>query len=85
MQTVTRSTNPVFHQLLAAFDELTGCPVLVNTSFNLAGEPIVATVQDAVRTARTGGFDLLVFGNLVIDRAGLNAIADDRDAQLVGP
>src|ERR1700724_1348171 len=49
VQTVHRDTNPRFHELLAAFKARTGCPVLVNTSFNVRGETIVCTPEDAVR------------------------------------
>ena len=68
VQTVSESTNPDLHALLTAFDRLTGCPVLLNTSFNRAGEPIVATVEQAVTTARAGQVDLLVVGNCMIER-----------------
>src|SRR5205085_9268462 len=49
IQTVSAETNPRFHRLLGAFKALTGCPVLVNTSFNVRGEPIVCTPEDAFR------------------------------------
>jgi carbamoyltransferase len=67
VQTVDADTNPELHRLLTAFEARTGCPVLVNTSFNRAGEPIVATPDDALRTARTAGLDLLVVEHCVID------------------
>jgi carbamoyltransferase len=69
VQTVDASTNPELHGLLTAFDALTGCPVLLNTSFNEAGEPIVATPDQALATARRCGFDLLVVEHHVIDLA----------------
>ena len=71
IQTVAESTNPVLHRLLSAFDHLTGCPVLVNTSFNRAGEPIVCTPAEAVATARAANVDLLVIGNTLIEGAAL--------------
>ena len=49
IQTVSAATNPLFHRLLTQFKQLTGCPVLVNTSFNVRGEPIVCTPEDAFR------------------------------------
>src|SRR5678816_2595743 len=49
IQTVHRETNPRFHALLSEFKRVTGCPVLVNTSFNVRGEPIVCTPEDAFR------------------------------------
>lgn len=67
LQTVSRRTNARFHGLISAFDRATGCPVLLNTSFNVAGEPIVASAADAVRTAVASGLDLLVIGDLVVD------------------
>ena len=72
VQTVHQATNPVFHRLLSAFAERTGCPVLLNTSLNRAGEPVVCTPADAVATARAAGLDLLVIEDCLIsmERAG---------------
>ncbi|MEH2508308.1 carbamoyltransferase [Bradyrhizobium sp. AZCC 1578] len=66
IQTVHRETNPLFHQLLSRFKALTGCPVLVNTSFNVRGEPIVCTPEDAFRCFMGNELDLLVVGNCVL-------------------
>lgn len=66
IQTVHRQTNPLFHELLSRFKELTGCPVLVNTSFNVRGEPIVCTPEDAFRCFMGNELDLLVVGNCVL-------------------
>ena len=63
IQTVHRETNPRFHALLTAFKALTGCPVLVNTSFNVRGEPIVCTPEDAFRCFMGNEIELLVVGN----------------------
>lgn len=63
VQTVHSDTNPRYHALLTAFKERTGCPVLVNTSFNVRGEPIVCTPGDAYRCFRGTGIDALVIGN----------------------
>jgi carbamoyltransferase len=65
LQTVDFDRNPRFHQLIEAFDRLTGCPVLVNTSFNVRGEPIVCTPEDAYRCFRATDMDALVIENLV--------------------
>jgi len=65
-QMVSKSTLPVFHQLLSAFEARTGVPVLLNTSFNVKGEPVVATVTDALRTFWSTGLDTLVVGPFVI-------------------
>ena len=66
VQTVSRDTNPLFHKLLSRFKTLTGCPVLVNTSFNVRGEPIVCTPEDAFRCFMGNELDLLVVGNCVL-------------------
>jgi carbamoyltransferase len=69
IQTVHRDTNPLFHRLLGRFKELTGCPVLVNTSFNVRGEPIVCTPEDAFRCFMGNELDLLVVGNCVMHKS----------------
>jgi carbamoyltransferase len=69
IQTVHRETNPRFHQLLGRFKALTGCPVLVNTSFNVRGEPIVCTPEDAFRCFMGSELDLLVVGNCVLHKS----------------
>ena len=66
IQTVSRAGNPRFHALLSRFDALTGCPVLVNTSFNVRGEPIVCTPRDAFRCFMATDLDLLVIGNILL-------------------
>lgn len=66
VQTVDAERNPGFHRLLQRFNEITGCPVLINTSFNVRGEPIVCTPADAVRCFLNTGIDLLAIGHLLI-------------------
>ena len=66
IQTVSEKTSPEFYALLDAFDRLTGCPVLVNTSFNVRGEPIVCTPEDAYRCFMATHMDYLVIGDLVL-------------------
>ena len=68
LQTVHPETNPRFYQLLDAFDERTGCPLLVNTSFNVRGEPIVNTPEDAYRCFMRTDMDFLVLENFLIDK-----------------
>jgi carbamoyltransferase len=68
IQTVSAETNPLFHRLLSQFKLLTGCPVLVNTSFNVRGEPIVCTPEDAFRCFMGNELDLLVVGNCVLEK-----------------
>jgi carbamoyltransferase len=72
IQTVHHDTNPAFHQLLSRFKALTGCPILVNTSFNVRGEPIVCTPEDAFRCFMGNELDLLVIGNCVLHKAEQN-------------
>jgi carbamoyltransferase len=66
IQTVHADVNPRFHALLTRFKELTGCPVLVNTSFNVRGEPIVCSPKDALRCFLGTELDLLVCGNALL-------------------
>jgi len=68
IQTVHRGTNPRYHALLSRFKALTGCPVLVNTSFNVRGEPIVATPEDAFRCFMGTEIDVLAAGNCVLSK-----------------
>lgn len=67
-QTVEREVNPLYWSLIHEFDRLTGVPVVMNTSFNLRGEPIVATPTDAVRTFFSSGLDALVIGDFVVEK-----------------
>lgn len=68
VQTVHEQTNPRFYQLIKQFKELTGCPVLVNTSFNVRGEPIVCTATDAFRCFMGTELDVLVVGNVFLEK-----------------
>jgi carbamoyltransferase len=67
-QTVEASVNPLFHRLTSEFHRRTGVPVVMNTSFNLRGEPIVCSVPDALRTFFTSGMDALIIGSFLIDK-----------------
>jgi carbamoyltransferase len=69
VQTVTRDTNPGYYDLLKAFETRTGCGVLVNTSFNVRGEPIVCTPADAYRCFMRTNIDYLVLGPYLLDKA----------------
>jgi carbamoyltransferase len=66
LQTVSRQTNPRFYDLIWYFGQLTGVPVLLNTSFNLNGEPIVCSPTDAIRTFYSCGLDALVLGDYLV-------------------
>lgn len=68
LQTVGKDGSPSYRRLLQAFKELTGCPVLINTSFNVRGEPIVATPEDAFRCFMATDMDYLVIGNFVLSK-----------------
>jgi carbamoyltransferase len=68
IQTVHKETNPRYHALLTAFRDRTGCPVLVNTSFNVRGEPIVCTPEDAFHCFMGTDMDVLVIGNCVLHK-----------------
>jgi len=82
VQTVHRETNPRFHALLRAFKAKTGCPVLVNTSFNVRGEPIANTPEDAFRCLMGSEIDMLVVGNCVLHKReqNPNLLLDYRNA-----
>lgn len=69
VQTVNERSNPEFYQLLSAFEHLTGCPVLVNTSFNVRGEPIVCTPEDAYRCFMGTDMDYLAIGNVLLQKS----------------
>jgi carbamoyltransferase len=79
IQTVRRDDNPVYHDLLAAFERLTGCAVLVNTSFNVRGEPIVCTPAQAFACFMRTEMDCLVVGDFVLLKSeqGRNAFSED--------
>ncbi len=81
VQTVHETTNPRYHKLLKAFEQLTGCGVLVNTSFNVRGEPIVCTPADAYRCFMRTEMDCLVVGNHFLDKKEQPAWEHDTDWQ----
>ena len=65
-QIVDEATNPSFHRILRAYHELSGVPVVVNTSFNMHEEPIVCTPDDAIRSYRRGRLDNLAIGPFLL-------------------
>ena len=75
IQTVHKETNPKYHALISKFYELTNCPVIINTSFNIRGEPIVNSPKDAFRCFMGTEMDLLVIGNCVLRK-------EDQDSSL---
>ncbi len=68
VQTVRRQDHPLFYQLLQEFETRTGCPVLINTSFNVRGEPIVCTPQDAVNCFKNTRMDILMIGPFLVQK-----------------
>ena len=78
VQTVDCERNPSLHQLMRTFKQMTGCPVLVNTSFNVRGEPIVCTPEDAYRCFLATEMDALVLEHAVVLRSDLQQGADER-------
>ncbi len=77
IQTARRETNQLSYDLIGAFYRRTGCPVIVNTSFNVRGEPIVCTPEDAFRCFMRTDMDVLVLETFVLDKAEQAAVADD--------
>ena len=75
LQTVDRERNPRFHALLTAFHARTGCPVLVNTSFNIRGEPIVCTPEEALNCFLATDMDALVLEDVLIRKTDVAHLA----------
>jgi len=73
VQTVYQATNPKYFSLITRFKEITGCPVLVNTSFNVRGEPIVESPDDAFKCLMGTDIDLLVIGNCILEKKNQDA------------
>lgn len=71
VQTVDGEANPLFYRLIKRFGEVEGCPVLVNTSFNVRGEPVVCSAEDAVRCFARSGLDALFVGGVLVERGEL--------------
>jgi len=79
LQTVHRDDNPRFHALLSAFEGRTGCPVLVNTSFNVRGEPIVESPRDAYTCFMRTGMDVLVLGSFLLRKEAQPPFEESED------
>jgi carbamoyltransferase len=73
LQTITRDDHPLYYDLIVAFEKLTGCPVIINTSFNVRGEPIVCTPLDAIKCFFRTDMDYLVLGSFVLDKQKIKA------------
>ncbi len=76
IQTVNKSTNPLFHELISKFKKKTGCPIVVNTSFNVRGEPIICTTTDAFKCFMGTKLDVLAIGNFLL-------LKDNQDERLI--
>jgi len=79
IQTVRRETNPLYWDIIEAFRIRTGCPILVNTSFNVRGEPIVCSPADSYRCFMRTEMDYLVLENCVLDKQKQPAFDDQKD------
>lgn len=79
IQTVHKHTNPLYHEMIEAFYKKTGCPVIVNTSFNVRGEPIVMSPENAYLCFMRTEMDYLVMGPFLLDKKNQPALKDDAD------
>ena len=79
IQTITERENPLYHSLINEFYKLSGCPVVLNTSFNLRGEPLVMTPHDAYLCFMRSGLDHLAMGNFVLDKARMKPMKETVD------
>jgi carbamoyltransferase len=81
LQTVDERRNPRFYRLLRAFHRLTGCPMLVNTSFNIRGEPIVCTPEDAYRCFLATDMDVLVVEDCLLEKRQVRQVVSAADRE----
>jgi carbamoyltransferase len=79
LQTVHKETNPRFHKLIAQFEKDTSCAVIINTSFNVRGEPIVCTPEDAYKCFMRTNIDYLVLGNYLLSKEDQKPMEKDVD------
>jgi len=79
LQTVHKETNPRYHKLISKFEEKTGCAVIINTSFNVRGEPIVCTPKDAYKCFMRTNMDHLVLGNYILNKEDQKPLENDSD------
>jgi carbamoyltransferase len=79
VQTVERDSNPLYYRLIKKFDEKYGCPVIINTSFNVRGEPIVCTPEDAYRCFMRTNMDYLIMGNFLLEKKDQKPLDKDID------
>jgi carbamoyltransferase len=79
IQTVRKETNPKYYDLIQEFDKITGCPVIINTSFNVRGEPIVCRPEEAYLCFMRTEMDTLVLENFVLDKVDQTPLDEDTD------
>ncbi len=79
IQTVHKNTNELYHDLIKKFDEDYGCAVIINTSFNVRGEPIVCTPEDAYKCFMRTDMDYLIIGNYLLDKKEQKELIEDKD------
>jgi len=82
VQTLDGERNPRFYRLLRRFSDLTGCPVLINTSFNVRGEPIVCSPDDAIRCFLNTGIDVLAIGSFIVFKSEQSAEARSKEGSV---
>jgi len=73
LQTIRRDDHPLYYDLISEFEKLTNCPIIINTSFNVRGEPIVCTPLDAIKCFFRTDMDILVLGNFILDKQKIKA------------
>lgn len=81
IQTVHEETNPAFYRVIRAFEDITGCPMVINTSFNVRGEPIVESPEDAYRCFMRTGIDCLVLGSFLLSKKDQPEFVETKDWQ----
>ena len=79
IQTVSRDTNPLFYAMIKKFDEKYGCPVIINTSFNVRGEPIVESPEDAYKCFMRTNMDYLIMGDILLEKTAQKPMSKDMD------
>jgi len=79
IQTITKEDHPIYYDLINEFYKQSGCPILLNTSFNLRGEPIVCTPHDAYLCFMRSGIDYLVMGNFLLDKTRMKTLVEKED------
>jgi carbamoyltransferase len=79
IQTVHQDDHPLYHQMIKAFRDQTGCPVIINTSFNVRGEPIVCAPEQAYTCFMRTNMDYLIMGNYLLDKKEQKALENDVD------